>query len=412
MENRLMYIGVTHERATAAERACFTLNQIQKDKLKKSLEEELSITSLAIITTCNRTGIYFESDAATLDEVSQLFLNHIEKWHNVKLSGKTFLTFDRSIDTVNHLLHVANGLRSAIIGDKQIIRQVKESYLDALANGNQGSLLERAFQAVFRSHKRVSVESLYQQGSTSTAYCSLKMIEESLGKEEMKRKKVLIIGAGEIAEDILRYLPKFQIQEVFITNRTFVKAQNLAKKFDLKVYEWQHVQQNRFEQFDVIITAVSHCKSLISRVAPDGKFRLWIDLAMPLNVNPAIADTYNKIYNIDEVTEKISLINDVQLQAIPAVKQILKEELEVFSDWLQKSNVRLFLSAYKEHSKKVLLLSISSYQTQRAEQDKLELMAETMANKMVRKMAKTVNLLSAGNSAIGHPQPLLKTIAI
>ncbi|MEM6831369.1 MAG: hypothetical protein AAF551_12715, partial [Bacteroidota bacterium] len=160
MVNKLMYIGVTYETATVEERACLSMDEAQKEELKETLRNHLSIKAFAIITTCNRTEIYFESATATPYEVQELLIAHVENRHQIKLSKNVFTTFDQSIDTVHHLLHVANGLRSAVIGDKQIIHQVKSSYLDALNQGNQGSLLERAFQAVFRSHKRVSSESL------------------------------------------------------------------------------------------------------------------------------------------------------------------------------------------------------------------------------------------------------------
>ena len=131
---------------------------------------------------------------------------------------------------MNHLLHVSNGLRSALIGDKQIITQVKAAYQHSLEQKNQGSLLERAFQAVFRSHKRIAIESLYQRGSTSTAYSSLKMVNEYFGKEEAKDLSILIVGAGEIAEDILKYLPKFHFRDAFLSNRTFEKASRLTSR--------------------------------------------------------------------------------------------------------------------------------------------------------------------------------------
>jgi len=246
MENKLMYIGITHETATVSERTNYTLTPNQKQDLIALLKEKLIIKGLTFINTCNRTEIYFESNVTSPYEVREVIIQYLEELHKTVLSRKVFLILDRTIDTVNHLLQVANGLRSAVVGDKQIINQVKESYHETLKNGYQGSLLERAFQAVFRSHKRIATESLYRRGSTSTAYSSLKLIEDYFGKKEMNELKVLIVGAGEIAEDILKYLPKFNFSRTLISNRTAIKADRLSKQYGIQTYDWSHIESGNF----------------------------------------------------------------------------------------------------------------------------------------------------------------------
>ncbi|MEM7549877.1 MAG: glutamyl-tRNA reductase [Bacteroidota bacterium] len=393
VENKLMYIGVTHNTANVSERACFALDQTKKNELKDILRQKLSIDALVIITTCNRTEIYFESETTTPYEVRELFINYMAGFHQVKLSRKVFMILNGSIYTANHLLRVANGLNSAVVGDKQIIHQVKGSYLEALNNGTHGSLLERAFQAVFRSHKRIAVESHYRQGSTSTAYSALKMMEEYFGKDGMQHKKMLIIGAGEIAGDVLRYLPKFLIKDISIANRTLEKALLLAKRFQINTYEWEHVVQNNFSSFDVIITAVSNCKDLINSVENHEKNQLWIDLAMPSNVNSKIANQHHKIYNLDDISEQVSSINEEQLKAIPVVNQIIEEELNVFIHWLKDRKVRTFLKWYKERTKRDVLNSISAGSST-IRNEVLQQLVNNRIDKLVRNKAKMFKALT------------------
>ncbi|MEM6362626.1 MAG: glutamyl-tRNA reductase [Bacteroidota bacterium] len=391
MENKLMYVGITHEMAPVAERAYFALSLEQKEDLIRKLKGVLSIRSLIVLTTCNRTEIYFESDKATPDEVRDVLLSFVKNLHDVELDKTYFHLIDHSVSTINHLLQVANGLRSAVVGDKQIITQIKEAYQQALQKQNQGSLLERAFQAVFRSHKRVYAESLYKQGSTSTAYSSLKMAEEFFGKQELKNQAVLVVGAGQISEDVLRYLPKFQFGSVFISNRTSEKAENLAKKYKVNVYSWEHVENGDFTDFDVVITAVSNRKHLVDQVEETSKKRLWIDLAMPSNVNAKVENRSNKVYNIDEVTRHINSVSDAQLKAIPTVEAILKEELLRFTDWLEKDNIRTFLRAYKHQVRQHLLEAASRKQIGAQDTDDTENFIEILANKLVRECAKILN---------------------
>ena len=391
-----MYVGITHETAQVHERTYYAFNEAQTQAFSDLLTQRFAIKAFTIVTTCNRTEIYFESDSTTPYDVRALLIQYVEALHQVRLSTRAFLIFDRTIDTVNHLLHVANGLRSAVIGDKQIIQQVKESYLTALAQKNQGSLLERAFQAVFRSHKRVSKESLYRHGSTSTAYSSLKMIEAHFGKEALPHLKVLIIGAGEIAEDVLKYLPKFRFSQTFISNRTAQKATRLAQQYQIATFDWSAVEANALADFDVIITAVSHRKHLITKSPQDHRTRLWIDLAMPSNVATAIADYHNKVYNIDEVANRVHTTSDAQLKAIPAVEQILKEELTGFIDWLKKDKIRAFLKSYKNHIKHTFLQTTPQTMVDTYQEAELTNYAEQMANKLVRKSAKTLFHLQSG----------------
>ncbi len=394
MRNKLMYVGVTHETASVEDRTYYAFNEEQKNALTNLISQELNIQAFTLVTTCNRTEIYFESDTVTPYELREKLVTYAESLNHQKLSQDVFLMFDHTVDTVAHLLHVANGLRSAVIGDKQIINQVKESYQRALSTGNQGSLLERAFQAVFRSHKRIATESLYQYGSTSTAYSSLKMAASYCKMENIDKPAILMLGAGEVAEDMLKYLSKFSFGEVAIANRTAEKAYRLSKRFGIRVYDWKKVKAGDFASFDLIITAVGNRKGLINAVKNSKKSRLWIDLAMPPNVNKIIMNHYNQVYDLDEVTSRVKATNDMQLRSIPVVEQILNEELKTFTDWLKKGKVRDFLRSCKAQAKQTFLRSFPSTQTEALSATELEDYAELLANRLIRKSVKTLTNLS------------------
>ena len=391
MDNKLMYAGITHETAPAVERAYYAMSDIQKQRLATMLKEKLAIRALVILTTCNRTEVYFESATATPYQVREIIIDFASSLHKATLDKNAFLIFDCSIDTANHLLHVSNGLRSAVIGDKQIMTQVKAAYQHSLKQKNQGSLLERAFQAVFRSHKRIATESLYQRGSTSTAYSSLKMVTDYFGKETTENLSMLIVGAGEVAGDILKYLPKFNFRDIYISNRTAEKAIALANHYNIKTCNWKWVENGDFSAFDVVITAVSHRKHLIKKMMKCDKKRLWIDLAMPSNVDARISDDNNKVYNIDEVTGRVNAINEAQIKAIPVVEEILREELTIFGDWLKKDRLRAFLRSYKNQAKQTFLQMAPITLLQTTDVAELEIHAEKFANKLARKSARTLN---------------------
>ncbi|BFP40808.1 glutamyl-tRNA reductase [Flavobacteriaceae bacterium GF1] len=337
MKNRVMYVGIAHETASVSERAHYALNDGQKAQFIARLKRELSLKGVVVLSTCNRTEIYFESYGATPDLVRDALMDFVKPGHLVNLKRSVFKMFDDTRETVHHLLKVSNGLKSAIIGDKQIITQIKGAYQEALKNRDQGSLLERAFQSVFKSHKRISRESLYQNGSTSAAYLSIKMVKQFLAKRPLSQNKLLLIGAGQITQDILKYLGKFGLTNVFIANRTAEKAIKLAEQYALGIYDWNRVLQNDLSSFDAIISAVGNQKHLVRSIKKYDKKRIWIDLAMPSNIDKAISNPFNTIYNIDEISKKIDMANQDHLRAIPVVEAIIEEELDAFMSWANRN---------------------------------------------------------------------------
>ncbi len=390
-----MYLGVTHKSVSVEERSYFAFNKTQRAQFISWIKGKINIAAISMISTCNRTEIYFESSAVTPYQVSDLLLSYVENLHGVNLGLGTdiFQVLNRTDETVNHLMYVANGLRSAVIGDKQIINQVKESYHEALDNRNQGSLLERAFQAVFRSHKRIFKETAYLEGSTSTAYSSLKLAASFFEQPELSKRSVLVIGAGEIIQDVLQYLPKFDFGAVAIANRTTKKAAYLSDKYGIQLYDWEKVEMNDFGSFDVIISAVSNRKDLIKSTGISNKDRLWIDLAMPFNINKDISDSRNRLYNIDEITSLVSEISDMQLEAIPHVEEIIAQELSIYLDWLSKSESRFFLKNCKINSKNVYLNIVPKTMQQPLTSIELDKYADILANRLVRKLVDTPNKL-------------------
>ena len=222
------------------------------------------------------------------------------------------------------------------------------------------------------------------------------MIQGFFGKEELQEKTLLIIGAGEIAQDVAKYVSKFDFWNVFIANRTESKAIKIADIYRLNHYEWKYVEAGDVASFDAIITAVSNRKYLIQQVENCGKKRIWIDLALPSNIAPSIQGIYNTVYNIDEVTRKVESVSEAQLEAIPKVEEIISEELTIFVDWLKKDRVRAFLKSYKEHTKKAFMESIPGELGVLLGFEQLAELAEQMANELTKKSAITLIGLTSG----------------
>jgi len=240
-------------------------------------------------------------------------------------------------------------LESLVLGDAEIVHQIKKAYQFSMAHKMQGSILERALQSVFKSHKRISNETHFRDGTTSVAYKTLKVIRSTFGKTAGKTKKILFIGAGDIVKQLFKYNSKFNFSNISISNRTVEKATFLSNNFKCDVYDWNKVMDNDFEDFDVIVGAVSNCHHLIKKVSASSKKRLFIDLAIPSNIDKAAINGDNVLfYDLDLISEDLEETKEIRLAAIEEVNQIISEELTQFNKWLEDATLRDYLIKSKQ----------------------------------------------------------------
>ncbi|GAA0890947.1 glutamyl-tRNA reductase [Fulvivirga kasyanovii] len=386
MSHVLRYIGISHQTASVSARESFCISETLRRSLSKSIAAAFSdVHGLVLISTCNRTEIYFESQSTKAAEVRDFFVRSVGVCNEDESRG-FFELSDNTSDTADRLMQVANGLQSAVVGDKQIISQVKEAYQFCLAQKQQGSLLERLFQAVFKSHKRIANESHYRSGSTSTAYCSLRLIEKALGKAALPGKNLLIIGAGEIARDVVSYLGKFDFGRVYIANRTSDKAADLAQKHGLVPYDWELVEAGQFEHFDAIITAVSNRQYLLQKPAVTQARQVIVDLGFPMNVHPTVGAAA-KLYNIDDVSGQITRTDQLQAGALAKVKVIIKEELDLFMDWVEKGDKRKIIRKFKAEVEITVAESLKQHNNTSFSRDRQQAIIQTLSRKMTNKQA-------------------------
>jgi glutamyl-tRNA reductase len=341
MIKTLKYIGISHKTASVINRELFHISELEKQSLSESICKVFSdISGLFILATCNRTEIYFESTVTSSVKLRDYLINYKTK-DSTNSIANYLNCCDDTLGSVKHLLYVSSGLESMVIGDAEIVHQIKKAYQFSIANKTQGSLLERALQSVFKSHKRISNETHFRDGTTSVAYKSLKVITSTYGKSLAKNKNILFIGAGDIVKQLFKYNSKFNFTNIYISNRTSEKAEALAKIFNCKTYDWNKVLNNEFEYFDVIISAASNCHHLIHKVQNPNKTQLYIDLAVPSNIdNGSINGDHIVFYDLDLISVDLEETKEIRLASIDEVNVIIFEEFEQFNKWLEDAALR------------------------------------------------------------------------
>ena len=348
MRKSLGYISISHKTANVSQREVYQVSEKEKQDLSGLISQAFpDITGLFILITCNRTEIYFEATSTKAVMLRDFFIAQKVKY-GTKVNRDLFELSDDIITTARHLMVVASGLESSVLGDVEIIHQIKKAHLFSLSQHMQGSLLERAMQAIFKCHKRINNETHFRDGTTSLAYKTLKLVSNHFKNYHSDSKKILFVGAGDIVTQLFKYNSKFNFGNIHISNRTKETAISIANKQQCKLFDWNKLIENDLEEFDVIISAVSNRQNLIYDVEARLKKILLIDLAVPTNIDKNLAKNKNIIYyGLDSISEALEANLESRLNSVDPVNLIITEELLDYSEWLQESSFRETLSKQK-----------------------------------------------------------------
>lgn len=350
MTTHLRYISISHSTASVAARQAFHFPEAERERFIRNLKRAFpDLRGLLLLVTCNRTELFAETDTTPAAALRD-YLIHDRVGREVTSAGQLFTCKDDTQESVTHLLRVSAGLESAVLGDAEIIHQIKKAYHLALEEGLQGSLLERAMQSVFRFHKRISNETLFRDGTTSTAYQTLKLLRQAFGPEA-EHKRILVVGAGDIVRQLLKYNEKFGYRELYLTNRTASRAARLAASNKVHTFPWNRMLEGDLESFDAIIGAASHCPGLISGGWNKTKPVVLIDLAVPHNIAiPEGSQASNvSAYDLDAISKRLQEHRQQRREAVEAVEEILRASVAEFGAWHADAPRRAKLRDRKKH---------------------------------------------------------------
>ncbi|WP_445382609.1 glutamyl-tRNA reductase [Robiginitalea sp. IMCC43444] len=349
MSKSVHFISISHQTATIQVREQFFVPEEEKLELMGHIQELFpDISGLFLLVTCNRTEFYFESETTKAAEVRDFFVES-RGVSDPEASKSLFQQGDDTMDVVRHLLEVSSGLSSQVLGDAEILNQIKKAFQLSMSQNLQGSLLERAMQSVFKCHKRISNETTFRNGTTSMAYKSLKVVRDHFNRLSSRRPvRILLIGTGDIARQLLKYNNSFGFSEIYLSNRTQKNAQKLADKFHLKLYPWEKVLSNTFDGFDVIISAVSNQHHLIHSINPNTDKRLLIDLALPANIDSNLKRVSGlSLYDLDSLSVDLQQTKEKRRAAIRSVEGIIEQALQEYNNWFREAPLRAVLGQYK-----------------------------------------------------------------
>ncbi len=343
-------ISVNHNTCDLNLREAVYLNDDEKAELIYLLKDKYLKEGL-VISTCNRTEIY---GVTTLHNVTPKDLRDalLSVKPQIELREDNYLPFFLC-SAVNHLLSVATGIDSLIIGDSQILGQVKDAFIFSEEHDFLKSVFHRLQLITLRTGKRAILETMIGRGAVSISYAAIKVIEKIYN--DLETKTALIVGAGETGELAAIHLKDKNIKELAIANRTEERGKNLAEKVNGK-YLHLHEFKNELHKYDIVISATSandyildyddFSKAIKKR---RGNPIVVMDIAIPRDINPKVK-TIDEVFYQDIDSLKVIVENNLEKRKseVPRVKEIITEEAVRFFSWFNTLSIIPTLKLFRD----------------------------------------------------------------
>jgi glutamyl-tRNA reductase len=384
-------VGLSYKKADAAIRGKFSLDAKAKSTLLMQAEAE-GIEALIVTSTCNRTEIYGFANhpyelIKLLCENSQ---GSVPEFQEVAYIYK-------NQEAINHMFRVGTGLDSQILGDFEIISQIKSAFVESKSNGLVNAFLERLVNSVIQASKKIKTDTEISSGATSVSFASVQYIIRNV--KDISNKNILLFGTGKIGRNTCENLVKHtKHEQITLINRTKDKAEKLAQKLDLVVKDYADLQLE-LQKADVVVVATGAQNPTIDKTILNLKKPLLIlDLSIPKNVN-------ENVQEIDGVTlihlDHLSQITDETLenrkQHIPAAESIIEDIKAEFMEWAKNRKFAPTIQALKEKFNSIKEGELNVQRKKLSNFD--EEQAELISNRIIQKITNHfVNHLKDGDS--------------
>lgn len=336
---RILLIGVNHRTAgvEVRERLAFSPQQV-KDATASLLQCGV-VKEAVVLSTCNRSEVYAAAPDAPGDQLQWLesFFLRFHNQHDGDLGRFLYRSADR--DAVRHLFRVASGLDSLLLGEAEILGQVKQAYKVAMENGATGAVLHRLFQNALESGKRVRTHTDLGARPMSVAFASVKLAEQVFGK--LGDQLAVVVGAGAVAEQVADHLRDRGIGKLFVVNRSRERGETLAQQVNGEYHPWQELE-HVLEQSDIAVTSVSAEEPVIDAARMGRVMRargnrdvFLIDLGLPRNITSEVGALYNVfLYNLNDLTAIVEENRTARQKEIPRAEAIVAQQVSKFQMWL------------------------------------------------------------------------------
>ncbi len=384
----LLAFSINHNTAPVEIREKVSFAPEKIDQALNTLRDCPDVNEAAILSTCNRTEIYCEIDNSNKDSVVKWF----SQYHQIderEIEPYVFMHPDQ--EAVRHVLRVACGLDSMVLGEPQILGQLKDAYSIASKAGTLGIFLNRLFQYSFSVAKRIRTNTAIGGSPVSVAFAAVSLAKQIFS--DMTGHTALLIGAGDTIELTARHLNESGIENMIVANRTIERASLLAKEFNAKAIALSEMPEHLAEADIVISSTASQLpilgKGTVERAIKQRKHRpiFMVDIAVPRDIEPevgAMQDVY--LYSVDDLKEIIDEGMKSRQEAAQQAEEIIDTEVQHFMNWLQSLEAVSLVRNYRENAEDICKEMLDKAKRRLANGDNTEEVMEELANQLTNKL--------------------------
>lgn len=353
----LLALGINHKTAPVSLRERVTFSPDTLDQALDSLQALPMVQGGVVLSTCNRTEIYLSVEEQ--DNLREALIRWLCEYHNLNEEDlRNSLYWHQDNDAVSHLMRVASGLDSLVLGEPQILGQVKKAFADSQKGHQNASALERMFQKSFSVAKRVRTETDIGASAVSVAFAACTLARQIF--ESLSTVTVLLVGAGETIKLVARHLREHKVKKMIIANRTRERAQVLADEVGAEVISLSDIDA-RLQDADIIISSTASPlpiigKGMVERALKNRRNQpmLLVDIAVPRDVEPEVGKLSNAyLYSVDDLQSIISHNLAQRKAAAVEAETIVEQEASEFMAWLRAQGASDTIREYRSQSEQI-----------------------------------------------------------
>ena len=383
----VLSLGLNHSTAPVAirERAAVAADHL--DDALNDIAKHKGIQEAAILSTCNRTEVYCQVNDGNTAAVSEWLCN----FHELdQTEVSPYLYTLPNQQAVKHAFRVASGLDSMVLGEPQILGQMKNAFATAHKNGNTGKVLNRLFQHTFSVAKEIRSNTSIGSHAVSIAYAAVSLSKQIFSSIE--EQTVLLIGAGETIELTCRHLYSNGVRNIIVANRTLARAESLAKEFDAQAISL-HELSTRLPEADMVFSSTASTLPILGKGAIESALKarknqpmFIVDLAIPRDVEPQVCNVNNVyLYTVDDLQQVVTENLQSRRNAAVEAEKIVADQTLQFMHWFNNLQSIPTIRQLREQTKTLTNRELSNAQKRLLAGDRPDLVLEQFAHALSQK---------------------------
>lgn len=349
----IVAVGINHKTAPVSVREKISFNPDQLSIALQQLLASVECNEAAILSTCNRTELYLVQDDK-FEQTQQRIVSWLENYHRVPSSSiMPSLYWHTDKKAVNHMMRVACGLDSLVLGEPQILGQMKQAYSQAKAAGSMALIMDRLFQRTFGVAKQVRTETEIGENAVSVAFAAVNLAKHIFAS--LNKARVLLVGAGETIELVAKHLYENNVGQITVANRTLSRAEDMAGKIGADVITLAQIPEH-LAKADIVITSTASTlpiigKGMVEQALAQRKHQpiFMVDLAVPRDIEEQVTELEDVfLYTVDDLQSIIAQNIESRRKAAVQAESIVNKQSEVFMGWLRGLNTQDAVLSYRQ----------------------------------------------------------------